>query len=71
MPTTRPEHKKPGPNGRVYGVLPHIPPYPLPHPKIESTPIWDVFSELGWVRLYSPMFTPPPQPKKPGPNGRV
>ena len=63
--TTRPEHKKPCPNGWVYGVLPHTPPYPLPHPKMENMPIWDVFSGFGWLRLPFPIHTLPPQPKKP------
>ena len=71
MPTTRPEHKKPGLNVRVYDVLPHIPPYLLPHPKMENMLIWDVFSELGWVHLSSPLHTPPPVHKKPHPNGWV
>ena len=59
------EQKKPGPNGRVYGVLPHTPTYPLPHPKMENMPIWDVVSGFGWLRLPSSIYNPPPQPKKP------
>ena len=42
-----------------------IPPYPIPHPKMENMPIWDVFSGFGWLFLPFPIHTPPPQPKKP------